>query len=265
MILGGERRVFTSTADPTTSRSRPRRAISSPPPSRRAPCAVDRGVPLALLANGANWVLVHARPNEPTTTATFDRPDLWLEERDLLRAFFSLLRAPFVAAGRLAELFAKSAAAQAEVADTVLGTQVRQAVELLVGELSRLNRESAGALLRGIEPRRDLPWRAGGGHDAPGVLLYAEDMDTAPGRLGALRGLLLGAARCTTSSSPSGTSGDQVGRACARRPGRACSPRLRCAARRFGETERSPYPPSATECSTRRVTRGWTRSRSPTW
>ena len=122
------------------------------PAEQAAALCRDRGVPLALLTNGANWVLVHARPNEPTTTATFDA-DLWLEERDLLRAFFSLLRAPFVAAGRLAELFAKSAAAQAEVTDT-LGTQVRQAVELLVGELSRLNRESAGALLRGIEPRQ---------------------------------------------------------------------------------------------------------------
>ena len=152
MTLGGEPSVFTSTADPTTSRSRPRPAISSPPPSRPAALCRDRGVPLALLTNGANWVLVHARPNEPTTTATFDA-DLWLEERDLLRAFFSLLRAPFVAAGRLAELFAKSAAAQAEVTDT-LGTQVRQAVELLVGELSRLNRESAGALLGAIEPRQ---------------------------------------------------------------------------------------------------------------
>ena len=122
------------------------------PAEQAAALCRDRGVPLALLTNGTNWVLVHARPNEPTTTARFDA-DLWLEERDLLRAFFSLLRAPFVAAGRLAELFAKSAAAQAEVTDT-LGTQVRQAVELLVSELSRLNRESSGTLLGTTEPRQ---------------------------------------------------------------------------------------------------------------
>ena len=84
-----------------------------------------------------------------------------------MRAFFSLLRAPFVAAGRLAELFAKSAAAQAEVTDT-LGTQVRQAVELLVGELSRLNRESDWRAARHDRATPDLPGRAHR-HDAPGV------------------------------------------------------------------------------------------------
>lgn len=111
------------------------------------------GVPLALLTNGAHWVLVHARPAEPTTVADWDA-DLWIEEGDLLRAFATLLRAPFVAAGRLTNLFAESVAKQAEVT-TTLGTQVRQAVELLVGELSRLNRESGGTLL-GAVPERQI-------------------------------------------------------------------------------------------------------------
>jgi hypothetical protein len=31
-----------------------------------------RGVPLALLTNGIDWILVHARPGEPATTAVFD-------------------------------------------------------------------------------------------------------------------------------------------------------------------------------------------------
>jgi hypothetical protein len=110
------------------------------------------GVPLALLTNGAHWVLVHARPAEPATVADWDA-DLWTEEGDLLRAFATLLRAPFVAAGRLANLFAESAAKQAEVT-TTLGTQVRQAVELLVGELSRLNRESGGTLLDAVPERQ---------------------------------------------------------------------------------------------------------------
>ena len=122
------------------------------PAEQAAALCRDRGVPVALLTNGAHWVLVHARPNEAATFADWDA-DLWLEERDLLRAFTTLLRATFVAAGRLAELFAKSAAAQAEVTDK-LGDQVRQAVELLVGELSRLNREAGGALLAAIEPRQ---------------------------------------------------------------------------------------------------------------
>ena len=122
------------------------------PAEQAAALCRDRGVPVALLTNGACWVLVHARPGEPATIATFDA-DLWLEERDLLRAFATLLRAPFVAAGRLADLFAKSAEAQAEVTST-LGTQVRQAVELLVGELSRLDRESGGSLLGSVKPRQ---------------------------------------------------------------------------------------------------------------
>ena len=120
-----------------------------------------RGTPLALLTNGALWVLVHAEPGEPATTAVFDA-DLWLEERDLLRGFASLLAArrvlppPKNADGShstsLAALFARSAEAQAEIT-TTLGIQVRQAAELLVGELSRLDRETGGALLGEVAPR----------------------------------------------------------------------------------------------------------------
>jgi hypothetical protein len=122
------------------------------PAEQAAALCRDRGVPLALLTNGAHWVLVHARPAEPATIADWDA-DLWSEERDLLRAFATLLRAPFVAAGRLANLFEESAKKQAEVT-TTLGTQVRQAVELLVGELSRLNRESRSTLLRDLPERQ---------------------------------------------------------------------------------------------------------------
>lgn len=120
-----------------------------------------RGVPLALLSNGRHWVLVHARPQEPTTIADFDA-DLWSEEPSLLRAFFSLLRVQRVAdkprdaegrpSGSLAGLFARSAEATVQVTKT-LGNQVRQAVQLLVGEVSRLDREAHGALLAEVEPR----------------------------------------------------------------------------------------------------------------
>ena len=120
-----------------------------------------RGSPLALLTNGALWVLVHAEPGEPATTAVFDA-DLWFEERDLLRAFASLLAARRVLpppkntdgshSTSLAALFARSAEAQAEIT-TTLGIQVRQAAELLVGELSRLDRETGGVLLGEVAPR----------------------------------------------------------------------------------------------------------------
>ena len=138
--------------------------------SREYPAATElasdlcrqRGTPLALLTNGQQWALVHARPDESATTAVFDA-DLWLEERDLLRAFASLFSAhrvlppPTLADGShsasLAALFASSADAQAEVTDT-LGTQVRQAAELLIGEIARLDRESAFSLLCDTPPRQ---------------------------------------------------------------------------------------------------------------
>ncbi len=132
------------------------------PAEQAAELCRHRGTPLALVTNGRLWALVHARIGEPATTAVFDA-DLWLEERDLLQAFASLLGARRVCPPRrtsdgalsdsLAALFARSAEAQAEVTDT-LGTQVRQAVELLVGELSRLDRESDGSVLAAVEPRQ---------------------------------------------------------------------------------------------------------------
>ncbi|MFC5752600.1 Eco57I restriction-modification methylase domain-containing protein [Actinomadura rugatobispora] len=122
-----------------------------------------RATPLALLTNGRLWTLVHARPGEPPTVATFDA-DLWFEEDELLRAFATLLSARSVLppatlpdggghSASLAALFARSAEKQAEVTDT-LGEQVRDAVALLVGEMGRLDRESDGALLAYI-PARD--------------------------------------------------------------------------------------------------------------
>jgi hypothetical protein len=137
--------------------------------SREQPSAAEqaaelcrhRGTPLALLTNGALWVLVHAQPGEPATTAVFDA-DLWFEERELLRAFASLLAAhrvlppPRNADGThstsLAALFTRSTEAQAEIT-TTLGIQVRQAAELLVGELSRLDREAGSTLLGEVAPR----------------------------------------------------------------------------------------------------------------
>ncbi|WP_051814658.1 type IIL restriction-modification enzyme MmeI [Streptomyces iakyrus] len=129
---------------------------------RAADLARWREVPLALLTNGREWALVHARPKEAQTVAVFDA-DLWFEEPLLLRAFASLLharRAALPARDRegahtssLAALFARTAEQQAEVTDT-LGKQVRAAVALLVGELSRLDRESGGDLLAGVRDKQ---------------------------------------------------------------------------------------------------------------
>ncbi|MEU8314575.1 MULTISPECIES: Eco57I restriction-modification methylase domain-containing protein [unclassified Micromonospora] len=121
----------------------------------------DTAVPLALVTNGQHWALVHARRGEATGVGVFDA-DLWLEEPTLLRAFATLLTAsrvltpPTGVDGRpstsLAGLLAHSAEALTQVT-TTLGDQVRRAVELFVGELARLDRESGGALLGKVSDR----------------------------------------------------------------------------------------------------------------
>jgi hypothetical protein len=130
---------------------------------RAADLCRARGVPLALLTNGREWALVHARPKEATTVAVFDA-DLWFEEPILARAFASLLsarrviRPPLDAEGKptdsTAGLFERTAKAQSEVTDT-LGRQVREAVSLLVAEVSRLDRENRGQILDGV-PAKDV-------------------------------------------------------------------------------------------------------------
>ncbi|MCL7459027.1 hypothetical protein M8I35_17745 [Micromonospora sp. MSM11] len=131
------------------------------PVEQAAQLCRDTGVSLALVTNGQHWALVHARRGEPTGVGVFDA-DLWLEEPTLLRAFATLLTAsrvlipPAGADGRpsasLAGLFARSAEALTQIT-TTLGDQVRRAVELFVGELARLDRESEGQLLGKVSDR----------------------------------------------------------------------------------------------------------------
>ncbi|MFJ6022588.1 type IIL restriction-modification enzyme MmeI [Nocardiopsis alba] len=131
----------------------------SPVEEAAAQCR-ESGVPLALLCDGRQWVLVHARPGEPTSFGIFDS-DLWSEEPLLFQVFAALL-----AAGRLrlpattkdgsvpsdstAALFARTADRQSELTDD-LGEQVRQAVELLVGEIARQDRAAGGTLLAEVD------------------------------------------------------------------------------------------------------------------
>jgi hypothetical protein len=143
--------------EPLTSAAHGQPALTE----RAAQLCRDARVPLALLTNGRFWVLVHARSGEATSTAVFDA-DLWLEEPTLLRAFASLccasrvLPPPASADGApstsLAGLFARSADEHAHVT-TTLGRQVRQAVELFVAELARLDREAGATLLAPVSER----------------------------------------------------------------------------------------------------------------
>ena len=104
------------------------------------------GVRLGLVTNGEQWMLVNAPKNETTGFVSW-YGTLWLEEPLTLRAFRSLLgvgRWFSVAEDEtLAALLAASATDQQEVTDQ-LGYQVRQAVEVLVGAIGKLERNTPG-------------------------------------------------------------------------------------------------------------------------
>lgn len=110
------------------------------------------GVPLGLVTNGTNWMLVATRPGETTTYVTWDAA-LWSEEPLTLRAFSSLLGAMRLfgvqKADRLPAMLAESAQNQQDITDQ-LGVQVRKAVEVLVQAVDRINIDRQGALLAGI-------------------------------------------------------------------------------------------------------------------
>lgn len=114
--------------------------------------AVD--VPLGLITNGEQWMLVYAPRGETTGYASWYGA-LWLDEPITLRAFHSLLgvrRLFGVAADdTLLGLLKASSSDQQEVTDQ-LGYQVREAVELLVQSFDALDQESNRTLLTGVSP-----------------------------------------------------------------------------------------------------------------
>lgn len=109
-------------------------------------------VPLGLVTNGEQWTLVFAPRGETSGFASWYAA-LWGEEPITLRAFQSLLglRRFFGVAetDTLLNLLTASARDQQEVTDQ-LGYQVREAVEVLVQSLDKLDQESKRTVLRGI-------------------------------------------------------------------------------------------------------------------
>jgi len=110
------------------------------------------GVPLGLITNGEQWMLVSARPGETSSYITWDA-GLWSEEPLTLRAFRALLGVSrFFGVPeneRLPAMLAESAQNQQEVTEQ-LGHQVRKAVEVLIQALDRINTDQQGRLLGGI-------------------------------------------------------------------------------------------------------------------
>lgn len=113
-------------------------------------------VPLGLASNGEQWLLVHAPRGETASFITW-LAGLWSEEPLSLRALVSLLGVrrffSVAVADRLPALFAESSAFQQEVTDQ-LGAQVRRAVEILIRQLDRTDRDWRGELLRGVDEQR---------------------------------------------------------------------------------------------------------------
>jgi hypothetical protein len=112
-----------------------------------------RQVPVGLVTDGRWWALVWAPAGGTTGAAVWDA-GLFSEDPASLRALVALLhRSRFLAVApqdTLPALFAESLERGEEVTET-LGRQVRDAVEMLAGTLDRLDRESGGRLLVGVD------------------------------------------------------------------------------------------------------------------
>ncbi|MDC1207995.1 hypothetical protein N8005_01525 [Litorivicinus sp.] len=129
---------------------------STSPAERMSSLCRATGVRLGLLTNGEQWMLVDAPEGGIISYACW-YARLWSQEPITLNAFFSLLniRTVFNPFGledkKLPDLFEDSLKHQDEVTET-LGEQVQRAVEVLIQSLDRINHDSDGKLLEGVEP-----------------------------------------------------------------------------------------------------------------
>ncbi len=112
-------------------------------------------VPLGLVTNGEQWMLVFA-PRGETTGFTSWLASLWIDEHITLRAFHSLLstRRFFGVAppDTILALLQESAKDQQEVTNQ-LGDQVRDAVEVLIQAFDQLDQDSGRLLLKGLDEK----------------------------------------------------------------------------------------------------------------
>ncbi len=133
----------------------PGRRWNASPATRMVDLLRGTGVRLGLVTNGEQWMLVSAPPRETSGLASW-YAHLWLEEPLTLRAFRSLLSASRffgVADDETPEaLLDRSAADQQEVTDG-LGRQVREAVEILIGAIDRIDKDRARTLLAGVDEK----------------------------------------------------------------------------------------------------------------
>ncbi len=152
-------RLLISVHPPGTDLSKPLpdRRWKASPASRMAELCHAANVPLGLVTDGDHWLLVWAPRGETTGYASWFA-HLWSEEPLTFRAFISLLRASrFFAVApsdTLEALYTESSRDQSEVTDQ-LGLQVRQAVQVLIQSLDRLD-ATHGRTLLAHTSERDL-------------------------------------------------------------------------------------------------------------
>lgn len=122
------------------------------PDTRMTQLLRDSGVPLGLVTNGDQWMVVYAPPSETSGYASW-YSTLWLEEQKTLAAFRTLLSLHrFFGVPddqMLVPMLAESAAHQQEVTDQ-LGSQVRSAVEILIQSLDRADQDYGRELLADV-------------------------------------------------------------------------------------------------------------------
>jgi hypothetical protein len=113
-------------------------------------------VPLGLVTNGEQWMLVHAPVGETSGYISW-YAELWFSERLTLRAFYTFLEAGRffgVPDGETLEgLLQASAENQHEVTDQ-LGSQVRSAVQILIQALDKADWDRGRALLADVPEDR---------------------------------------------------------------------------------------------------------------
>jgi hypothetical protein len=150
----GKARLLIRTYPPTQDLEKPitGRHWKASPATRMMELLHATDTRLGLVSNGEHWMLVDAPKGETTGFASW-YANLWLEEPLTLRAFRSLLGVHrfFSAADdeTLEAMLKESASNQQEVTDR-LGYQVREAVEVIIRSLDRIDRDAQGELLLGV-------------------------------------------------------------------------------------------------------------------
>ncbi|HIU17831.1 MAG TPA: hypothetical protein IAB01_05185 [Candidatus Avidesulfovibrio excrementigallinarum] len=133
----------------------PEQACSWSPARRMTELCRASGVPLGLVSDGEQFMLVYVRQNRTSSLVSW-YARFWLEERITLRSFVTLLhmRRFFSLAEEftLPRLMEQSANAQQDVTEK-LGLQVRSAITEFLRAVDRLDRQMDTPMLQGLSPR----------------------------------------------------------------------------------------------------------------